>query len=91
LHLGETVMAAQPFTLAFGALAPPIREQLKERGVSVPGVEAARWQACARALTVVRLHGLVPPEVSHRGERRLCERILKWLVEHKKLVKVPRA
>jgi hypothetical protein len=81
-------MAGKKFELAFGALAPPLRTQLREIGVTAPKKETDQWQACATALTTCRLHGLVAPEVTHRGENRLCRRILDWCLENKKLVKV---
>lgn len=71
--------------LHFGALAPPIRQQLREQGIRVTTALATHWQDCARCLTMVRLHHLVPESAARAGEQRLLKAIAFRLKQDGKL------
>lgn len=63
-------------SLSFGALAAPIHEQLTKQGYPRSAASCKGWEVQARALAMVRIHGLVPDAICRKGERRLLQRIV---------------
>ena len=64
-------------SLTFGAMAPPIHEQLAEQGFEASEKDLEKYQNMAHALAMVRIHGLVPESTARAGEKRLLKKIIK--------------
>lgn len=62
-------------TLAFGALAPPLVEQLMNQKVSAIPNEINRLEEWRRQLTGLRISGILSDAESRSGEKRLMKRI----------------
>ena len=82
---GANSLASKTIGLHFGALAPSIRRQLREQGITITTALASHWQDCARCLTMVRLHHLVPENAARTGEQRLLKAIVFRLRQDGKL------
>ena len=60
--------------IAFGALAPPLAEQLGDR---LQPQRIALWQRCADAITLLSVHGLLTDAERTRARVRLIKAISK--------------
>ena len=58
--------------IAFGALAPPLAEQLGDR---LQPQRIALWQRCADAITLLAVHGLLTGAERAKARTRLIKAI----------------
>lgn len=61
--------------IVFGAMAPPIIDQLREQGAHVLPPYADRWQRFSDAITLLSVQGLLPEKAVHEARKRLVRRI----------------
>ncbi len=66
-------MRRQNFGLSFGALAPPLIEQVPE----LAALDALKFQQDADAITRLAVRGLLTEAEVHRARQRLVTRIAK--------------
>lgn len=71
---GGGVIAAR-LTLAFGALAPPIRDQLAEQGFALPRIKLAAIEQHAKGITWLSIAGLLTEAETRRARQRLIKRV----------------
>ncbi len=62
-------------SLRFGALAPKIREQLKEQKFPVTASVAKAYQDVADAITILAVHGYIPERVRDKARQKLVKTI----------------
>lgn len=62
--------------LHFGALCHPIAKQLKDAKVRFSKADAEVWQKNADAITMLRIHGLLPDSASRAAHKRLMKKIV---------------
>ena len=70
------------FTIEFGALAPPLSEQLAEQGVPFDAQECARWERWHDALYQLAIKGPVTRGERQRIEDRMHKMIKRSLQQH---------
>lgn len=61
--------------ITFGALADPIRKQLRLQGLRAPREMVKAFQRCADAITLLALHNLLPDGETHKARVRLIKQI----------------
>ena len=62
--------------ISFGALSPSIGEQLRSQGLTATKDDVTHWESDRKALTRLRVRGLLPDATAKQAERRLFKRIL---------------
>ncbi len=62
--------------ISFGCLSPPVRDQLKDQGLSLNDGDAKRIQNLYDALNLISLHGLVSDSAIHTARKRLMKKIV---------------
>lgn len=63
------------FTITFGALAPPIGEQIKAQGIVVTNDEAERFERIAKGITMLHLQDITPDSVRDNARKKLMKKI----------------
>ena len=58
------------FTLSMGAMSPPLYEQ-----VNLPKKSLATEQKFADAITLLRIHGIVPDAQARKAEQKIFQRV----------------
>lgn len=69
------------FSLSFGALAPPISEQLETQGLTSPG---SLFQRQADAIVLLHVHGVLTDTSAHAARKRLLKAITNALKSARK-------
>ena len=65
--------------IAFGALADPIRRQLRAQGITVTAAKAAGIQADANAITRLSIRGLLADAEKQRARQRLMKALVRQI------------
>ena len=74
------------FVLSIGALSPPLHEQ-----VNLPKKSLATEQKLADAITLLRIHGIVPDAQARKAEQKIVQRVhTKYLIAKNPAPKTPR-
>jgi len=63
------------FGIHFGALAEPIVEQCLKQGYSISENDSKRLQGIADAITMLKVHGIIPDSVIHKAHQKLLKMI----------------
>ena len=73
------------FVLSIGALSPPLHEQ-----VNLPKKSLATEQKFADAITLLRIHGIVPNAQARKAEQKIVQRVhTKFLIANNPTPKKP--
>lgn len=73
------------FALSIGALSPPLHEQ-----VNLPKKSLATEQKIADAITLLRIHGIVPDAQARKAEQKIVQRVhTKFLIANNPAPKTP--
>ena len=67
----------EEFGIHFGALAPPIKKQLKDQGLKMNPDDASLVQALSKAITILRVHSICPPKSGRDMELKIMKMISK--------------
>jgi len=60
----------------FGALPPPIKEQLRQQGLKAKAKDIWHWQRDADAITRCVIRGLISDSTAHAARRRVIRKIV---------------
>jgi hypothetical protein len=71
----KTTEAGPQFGITFGALAPPLSEQLAEQGFTARKASIKRWQDFADYITRLSIAGFLSEVETHRARSRLIKRM----------------
>ena len=63
------------FGIHFGALVDPIAEQCIKQGYSISEKDSKRLQAIADAITMLKVHGMIPDSIIHKAHQKLLKMI----------------
>lgn len=63
------------FGIHFGALAPPLREQMKEQGVPIDDNAAEHLERDIDAVNRLRVRGLLPDSQAHKVHQKIMRKI----------------
>lgn len=66
-------------TITFGAMAPPMEQQL--RGLLIPPKEVDRLEKLARAVTILKIHGILVESEYRKAHGRIMRQIDKAILE----------
>jgi hypothetical protein len=61
--------------MEFGALCNPILKQLNDQGYNLSEEDNKRLQAIADAITLLKLHGIIPDSIANKGYEKLMKMI----------------
>lgn len=64
---------ATTFTVRFGMLCPPLRDQLDEQGMILK--DAKHWERRAKAISELRVLGIISEAECRKAEKRFMARI----------------
>lgn len=62
-------------SIEFGALAEPIRKQLKEQGITIPKFDIERFEKIAYSITFLHLQDIIPDSVRDKAREKLMKKI----------------
>ena len=60
----------------FGALSPPIKEQLRQQELKAKTRDIWHWQCDADAITRCVIRGLISDSTAHAARKRILKKIL---------------
>lgn len=63
-------------SIHFGALVKPIKEQLKEQGISLEDKDAEHFEELAHSIVFLHLHDIIPDSVRDNARRKLLKKIV---------------
>lgn len=67
--------SAKNIAIEFGALADPIKDQLKRQGISIPDEESQRFEKIAYSIVFLHLQDIIPDSVRDKSREKLMKRI----------------
>ena len=62
-------------TIAMGAMAPPLREQVRKQGQKVDAAKILHLQKLADSITLLVLNDLIPESAAKRARSKLCDNV----------------
>jgi hypothetical protein len=62
-------------SIEFGALAAPIKEQLKDQGISLEDDISERFEKIAYSIVFLHLQGIIPDSVRDSARKKLMKKI----------------
>ena len=63
------------FSLQFGAMAKPIKEQLEAQGLCAPWAESGWADKMATAVTLLKIHGILTDAEVSRAHKRIAKQL----------------
>lgn len=60
-------------SIQFGAMCPPIREQLNEQALAADEKDVVFWQRVADAIALLSIHDLITDAARERARKRLLK------------------
>jgi len=64
------------FGIHFGALAESIADQCIKQGYSISEKDSKRLQGIADAITMLKVHGMIPDSIVQKSNRKLLKMII---------------
>ena len=75
----DTATDTKEFLLRFGAMSPPISEQLEAQNIKFDPEACVLWERASDAITFLAVHGYLTDRERQKANNRLFNRINKAL------------